>query len=83
MTDAPKDHRAACEELFRATGTNVLQENAQELLLMAGPLILHDNTRPLIADVVTKNYAIMGAKCYLMGPTVQTWVHKTLTYSQS
>ena len=28
-------------------------------------------TRPHIADVVIKNLAIMGGKCYLMRPTVQ------------
>ena len=43
-------------------------------LLMAGLFILHDNARPHIADVVTKNFAIMVGKCYLMHPTVQTWI---------
>ena len=41
-------------------------------LLVAGPLILHDNVRPHLADDVTKKIAIMGEKCYLMHPTVQT-----------
>ena len=30
---------------------------------MAGPLILHYNARPHIADVVIENFAIMGWKC--------------------
>ena len=52
-------------------------------LLVAGPLILHDNARPHIADVVTKNFAIRGGKCYLMCLRDQTWVHQISTYSQS
>ena len=44
-------------------------------LLVAGPLILHDNARPHIVDVVPENFAIMGGKCYLMRPGAQTWVH--------
>ena len=39
-----EDRRATCEELSRATGANILQENAQEptSLLVVGPLILYD-----------------------------------------
>ena len=46
-------------------------------LLVAGPLILHDNARPHIADVLTKKLRDMGGKCCLTRPTVQTWVHQT------
>ena len=54
MADAlEEDRRATCEELSRATGAKPSQENAPQLLV-AGPLILHDNARPHIADVVTK-----------------------------
>ena len=41
-------------------------------LLVAGPLVLHANARPHIADFITKNFAIMSGKCYLMRPTAQT-----------
>ena len=52
-------------------------------LPVAGLLILREYARPHFADVVTKNFAIMDGKCYLMRPTVHTWVHQTSTYSQS
>ena len=58
---SPRNHRARCgrsvtgvyycafmQKLHRKVHKNRPQ------LLVAGPLILHDNTRPLIADVVTK-----------------------------
>ena len=48
-----EDRRATYEELSKATGAKTSQENAQELLLMAGPLILHDNASPHITDVLT------------------------------
>ena len=41
-------------------------------LLVAGPLILQDNVRTHIADVVTENFAIIGGKYYFMRPAVQT-----------
>ena len=41
-------------------------------LIVAGPFILHDNVRPHIADVVTKNVTVMDAKCYLTRTTLQT-----------
>ena len=37
-------------------------------LLVAEPLIPHDNARPHIEDIVTKNVRIMGGKWYLMRP---------------
>ena len=52
-------------------------------LLVAEPFILHDNICPHIANVVIKDFAIMGVKFYLMYHTVQTWVHQTSTYYQS
>ena len=35
LADALEDHRATCEELSRAMGEKTLQENAQELTLVA------------------------------------------------
>ena len=55
----------------------------QTQLLMAQPLILHDNTHLHIVDVVIKNFSIMGGKCYTMRRIVQIWVYYTSTYSQS
>ena len=57
-----KDRSATCEELSRATGAKTSQENAQEptQLLLAGPLILHDNARLHIEYVVTKNLLDYG-----------------------
>ena len=55
------------EELSRATGAKPTLENAQEptSVARAAPLILHDNARPHIADVVTKkNFVITGGKYY-------------------
>ena len=49
-----KDRRATCEELSRAKGAKTSQ------LLVAGPLILHDNARPHMADVVTKKFGDYG-----------------------
>ena len=51
-----EDLQATCEELSRAKGAKILQENAQEPISVAcgGPLILHDNTHPYITDIVTK-----------------------------
>ena len=73
VADALEDHRT-CEELYRATGSKTSQEihNNRPQLLVAGPFILLDNARPHIADVINKSFAIMGGKCYLMSPTVQT-----------
>ena len=51
-----EDRRATFEELFRATGANLrrkMHKNRPQLLLTE-PLILHDNARPHIADVVNK-----------------------------
>ena len=69
-----EDRRGTCQELSRAMGAKTFQENAQEptQLLVAGPLIFHDNARPHIAEVVTKKIAIVGGKCYFMDPTVRT-----------
>ena len=44
-------------------------QNNRPRLFMGGPLILHDNARLHITDVVTKNFTIMGGKCYLMCST--------------
>ena len=48
-----EDRRATCEELSRATGAKTLQEmhKIRPQLLMAGPLILHDNAHQHVADV--------------------------------
>ena len=69
-----QDHRATCEELSRATGAKTSQENpkGRPPLLVAGLLILHDNARAHIVDVLAKHFAIMGGKYYLMCFTVQT-----------
>ena len=66
------------EQKFRSK----MHKNRSQFVV-AGPHILHDNARPHIMDVVTKKFAIMDGKCYLIRPTVQTWVHETSTYSQS
>ena len=52
VADALQDRCATRAGLSRATGAKNSQENAQELtsLLATGPLILHDNARPHIAD---------------------------------
>ena len=52
--------------------------NNRPQMLMAGPLILHDNARPHTAE----DFAIMDGMCYLMRPTVQTLVHQISTYFQ-
>ena len=69
-----EDRSATCEEISRATGAKPSQENAHgpPHLLVAGPLILHGNARPHIADVVTKKVVIIIGKCYLLRRTVQT-----------
>ena len=70
-----EDRHATCEELSRDTGAKTLQEKAKNRpqLLVAGPLVLHDNARPHIADIVTKiTSQLWGGKCYLMHPTVHT-----------
>ena len=46
-----EDSRATCEELSRATGA---KNKNRPQLLVAGPLILHDNARLHIVDVVTR-----------------------------
>ena len=59
MADALEDCHATRVELSRATGAKPFQENAQEPTSIADgyrPFILHDNARPHIADVVTKNF---------------------------
>ena len=45
-----EDRRATCEELSRATGAKLGRKmhNNRPQLLVPGPLILHDNTRPHI-----------------------------------
>ena len=76
VADVLEDHRATCAELSRVTGAKKLRRKMHKnrpQLLVAGQLIFHDNACPHIVDVVTnKNFAIMGGKCYLMRPTVQT-----------
>ena len=51
-----EDRRATCEEFSRATGEKcgTKTHNNQPQMLVAWPLILHDNARSHIADVVTK-----------------------------
>ena len=51
-----ENRRATCEELSRATGAKTSQEmhKNRTQFFVAGPLILHDNARPHIVDVVTK-----------------------------
>ena len=63
-----EDRRATWEELSWATGAKASRtmHKHRPQLLVVGQLILYDNARPHIADVVTKNLAIMGGKCYLM-----------------
>ena len=53
-----EDRRATYKELSRATGGKTSQEmhKNRPQLLVAGPLILHKNARPHIADVVTKKF---------------------------
>ena len=51
-----EDRRATCEELSRTTGEKLcgkMHKNRSQLLVI-GPLILHDNARPHMEDVVTK-----------------------------
>ena len=51
-----KDRRIICEEVSRTTIKNLhrkMHKNRPQLLV-AGSLLLHDNARPDIADVVTK-----------------------------
>ena len=57
-----EDRHATCEELSRDTGAKTLQEKAKNRpqLLVAGPLVLHDNARLHITDVVTKKLCNYG-----------------------
>ena len=59
-----EDLRATCEELSRPTGTQKLRRKMHKnrsQLLVAGPLILRDNARAHIADVVTKKLRDYGS----------------------
>ena len=59
-----EDRLATCEELSRATVAKPSQENAQNrpLLLVVWSLVLDDNARPHIADVVTKKLRDYGCQ---------------------
>ena len=79
VADALEDRRATCEEILEPWERKLRRKMYKNLpqLLISGPLILHDNARLHITDVVTKKVTIMGGKCYLMHPTVHTRVHQT------
>ena len=70
VRDDLEDRSATCEELSRVTGAKTSQENTQEQtqLLVSGPLILYDNARPHIADVVTKKLCDCGWGALLHAP---------------
>ena len=57
-----EDHHATCEELPGVMGEKLrrkMHKNRPQLLV-AGPFIPHDNVRPHIADVVTKQLRDYG-----------------------
>ena len=65
MADAlEEDRRAICEELSRTREQELRRKmhKGRCQLLVTGPLILHDNFRLHIADVVTKNLSDYGWK---------------------
>ena len=51
-----EDRRATCEKLLEQREQELLRKmhKNRRQLLVAGPLILHDNARPHIGNVVTK-----------------------------
>ena len=63
VADALEEGRCVTyEELSRASGTNTSQKmhKNRPQLIVAGPLILHNNACPHIADVVTKKLQDYG-----------------------
>ena len=57
-----EDRRATCEEFLHPREQDLrrnMHKNRPQLLV-AGPLILHDNSLPHIADVVTKKFRDYG-----------------------
>ena len=62
--------RATCEELSRTTGAKLrrkMHKNRPQLFV-AEPLILHNNARPHIADVVTKKLCDYEWEVLLLAP---------------
>ena len=76
MADAfEEDLCATCEELSRAMGAKTSQENAQEPTSVARAWATHSSQQcsPAYYGCCNqKTSTIMGEKCYLMRPKVQT-----------
>ena len=75
VADALEENRhATCENLLEPLDQKLRRkmDKNQPQLLVAGLLILHDMLARTSRMCNQKNYAIMGVKCYLMQPTVQT-----------
>ena len=68
-----EDRRGTCEELSRAMGAKISQENAQEPTSVSNDWATHSPLQCSPAhrgSCNQKNFAIMGGKCYLMRPIV-------------